>query len=158
MVPLSLHEASLASRNAMLSAKVSKALRKANRGLQLDETDRRILSRSAELLTLILQGSALIERTQCQGLVPSANGLAAFGRAMTALQTLNLAAKADVRFTDLFATYRESVSKLAAGKMLPAEETNTLRLFFSTLADLFQQDVRTTAVQPVPDAVRLGAA
>lgn len=154
MVPLTFHEASLASRNAMLAAKVSKVLRKSRRGGALDEVDRGILSRGAALFTLILQGSALIERTQPAGLTPSAGGLIAFGRAMTALQTLNFVANAQGT-TELFIRYRANVTHLVNGETLPPADLDTLRSLFSTLADLFQQDVRAAAVQPVPDAVRL---
>ena len=152
MVPLSFHEASLASQNAMLSAKVSKALRKVSQEKALDELDRRVLRRGVDLLTLIIQGSALIERTQCPGLVPSAAGITALGRAMTALHVLKLAEIAH-GLTEFFVSYRDNLAHLADGEAIGVQELDALRRFFTTIADLFQRDVRAAAIQPVPDVL-----
>ena len=146
-MPPSFAEVSAASRNAMLSAKVYKALRRAKRGDSLDEREQGALSRGADLLSEVVQGSLLIDRKPLeeQGFYAD---LKAYRHALSALVQQRRVANsgrvdASNDATRVFKAYREDLSSLSAGGRVAEERLDGLAEFFRILSELFFRDVQT---------------
>lgn len=142
MAKLSFAEVSAASRNALLSAKICKALRQLKRGAALDSQQLAVLTRGADLISGAVQGSLLIERRPLEEHGARAD-LKAYTLAVSALEALQqVAANRDA--TDTFKRYRDDLSRLAAGRNLDAQKLEQLLDFFSLLNQFFYKDVQRT--------------
>jgi hypothetical protein len=132
-------EVSSASSNAMLSAKVSKAVRSIKRGGHLDPRAKGVLSRGAELLSEIVQGSLLVDRKPLeQGFRAD---LEAYRHALSALGLLhNAAMERDV--TPVFQAYRDDLLVLSRGGDVAEDHLDQLTSFFGLLGEFFFRDVQ----------------
>ena len=145
-MPLSFAEVSTASRNAMLSAKVCKTVRRAKRGAPLDTRDQRILSHGADLLSEVVQGSLLIDRKHLEERGFYAN-LQAYRHALSALVQLHREKKDEAHqisqdITGVFQTYRTDLASLSQGKKLSETHLERLAEFFQILSGLFFREVQ----------------
>lgn len=147
MADLSFAEVSTASRNAMLSAKVRKALHQVRRNNALGERERGMLTRGATLLSDVVQGSLLIERKPLEEHGSRAD-LKAYSHAISALEMLKLSAT-DKDVTDVFKTYRSDLITLSEGGVIPNDRLEKLESFFALLNEFFFRDV-----QKVPPTVQ----
>jgi hypothetical protein len=141
MADLSFAEISASSRNAMLSIKVCKVLRqlKKNRS-DLDRTQKQVLSRGAQLLSEVVQGSLLIERKSLEERASRAD-LKAYSHAISALEILHQAAT-DADVTEVFKEYRTHLMELAKGHSLGSDQLDRMAQFFGLLNEFFFRDVQ----------------
>lgn len=146
MPNLSLAEVSTASRNAMLSAKVYKTIRRAKRGDPLDAREHGILSRGANLLSEVVQGSLLIDRKPLeeQGFYAD---LKAYRHALSALvqlqQEMEEVRSQPIRdVTHVFKNYRTSLASLSQGNNVSEKQLESLAEFFRLLSEFFFRDVQ----------------
>ncbi|HVG10437.1 MAG TPA: hypothetical protein VNM67_22220 [Thermoanaerobaculia bacterium] len=154
MPNLSLAEVSRASRNAMLSAKVYKTIRRARRGEPLDDREQSILSRGANLLSEVVQGSLLIDRKPLeQGLYTD---LKAYRHALSALVQLQQRIEEEKAeplkdVTRVLRTYRDDLSSLSQGRKVSDIRLSGLAEFFRVLSEFFSRDVQSpTPVRQEP--------
>ena len=140
MTSPALLDLSQASANAMLTARTSKVISGFIRGHALDQRSQVVVTRAAEFLAGIVQGSLLVEGKQHVGFAPSHENLREYDRALSALQALNLVSQ-DASFADLFMSYRERLLRLAGGHAVDEEELKSLRQFFSALSSFFDSDL-----------------
>jgi hypothetical protein len=140
MTSPALLDLSQASANAMLTARTSKVISGFIRGHVLDQRSQVVVTRAAEFLAGIVQGSLLVEGKQHVGFAPSHENLREYDRALSALQALNLVSQ-DASFADLFMSYRERLLRLAGGQAVAEEELKSLRQFFSALSSFFDSDL-----------------
>ena len=145
MVHMSPEATSQASRNAMLAAKVSRALHQIDEGRPLSPKDQRVLQRGGELLNQILQGALLIGgQAAAYGVSPSASGLRAFGKALSAVQQLKeMSEEPDIAAT--FQLFRNELAAVEGGRPIRDEQRAQLRHFFSVLGSVFQRDLEDVA-------------
>ena len=139
-------EVSTASRNAMLSAKVYKTIRHIKRGNPLDQREQGILSRGANLLSEVVQGSLLIDRKPLEERGFYAD-LKAFRHALSALVQQRKVAtngreKALGDVTLALKEYRDDLSRLSDGGIVVEERLDGLAEFFRILSELFFRDVQ----------------
>lgn len=145
MPNLSFAEVSAASRNAMLSAKVSKAIRHARKGVHLDPHEKAILVRGANLLSEVVQGSLLVERKPLeQGCHAD---LKAYRHALSALAQLQREMEKDGTqkmkdVTRVFKGYREDISGLSEGAKVSEKHLGKLEEFFKLLSEFFFRDIQ----------------
>jgi hypothetical protein len=140
MTSPALLDLSQASSNAMLTARTSKVISGCIRGHALDQRSQNVVTRAAEFLAGIVQGSLLVEGKQIAGFAPSHEKLREYDRALSALQALNLVST-DAGFADLFMSYRERLLRLAGGQPVEQAELQDLRQFFSALSSFFDSDL-----------------
>jgi hypothetical protein len=146
MPNLSLAEVGTASRNAMLSAKVYKTIRRVRRGDPLDEREQGILSRGADFLSEVVQGSLLIDRKPLEEKGFYAD-LKAYRHALSALVQLQRevakeGSPVSKDVTGAFKAYRTALSNLSQGKQISEKRLEGLVKFFRILSDLFFRDVQ----------------
>lgn len=139
-------EVSTASRNAMLSAKVYKTIRRLRRGDPMDVQEKGMLARGADLLSAVVQGSLLIDRKPLeeQGFYTD---LKAYRHALSALAQLRREmekdrARANKDVTRVFKGYRDDLTCLSQDKKVPADHLERLAEFFRILSGLFFRDVQ----------------
>ena len=144
MAELGIAERSLASRNAMLSAKVCRAIRSVMKNRDLSQREQAILIRGADLLSNIIEGSLLIGGKQAEEIYSRAD-LRAFSHAVTALEGLsNVSDDADL--TKEFSLYREELESLSkTGDGLGRERLDQLWGFFKGLNQLFYRDIQKSS-------------
>jgi hypothetical protein len=135
-----LPDLSQASANAMLTARTSKVISGCIRGHALDQRGQHVVSRAADFLAGIVEGSLLVDGKQLAGFAPSHENLREYDRALSALQVLNVVSK-DASFADLFLSYRDGLLRLAGGQPVANEELANLRQFFSALSAFFDSDL-----------------
>lgn len=135
-----LPDLSQASANAMLTARTSKVISGFIRGHALDQRGQHVVTRAADFLTGIVEGSLLVEGKQLAGFAPSHENLREYDRALSVLQVLNVVSK-DASFADLFLSYRDWLLRLAGGQPVADEELTSLRQFFSALSAFFDSDL-----------------
>jgi len=146
MPNLSLAEVSRASRNAMLSAKVYKTVRRARRGDPLDAREQSILSRGANLLSEVVQGSLLIDRKPLeQGFYTD---LKAYRHALSALVQLQQRIEEEKAeplkdVTRILRAYRDDLSSLSQGRKVSEARLAGLAEFFRVLSAFFSRDVQS---------------
>jgi hypothetical protein len=140
-------EVSAASRNAMLSAKVSKAVRRARRKAELVPHEREALQRGAQLLSEVVQGSLLIDRKPLESELGSRADLKAYRHAVDALAAIS-STQTDV--TRVFRNYRADLDKLANGSVVASAHLEQLGNFFRALSAFFFKDTQTASVS-VPE-------
>jgi hypothetical protein len=151
MPTLTLSELGQASRNAVLATKVSRVLQAMAAHRALNEQDRRILERGAELLGEIVQGSLVIRGAGPEhGLAPSVLGLEAFSHAMSAVRQIG---EADADLTAVFLHLRERLLLLATGVEPVPDEIPKIQRFFRAIASLFQGDLAVTTLPPTEPAL-----
>lgn len=144
MAELSIAERSLASRNAMLSAKVCKAIRSVMKGSELSQREQEILGRGAELLSKIREGSLLIDHQQV-GETYSRADLKAYSHAVSALERFSVFSS-DGDFTEIFSRFQQDLEKLSNGRNgLSREDATRLWLFFRELNQMFFRDVNNSS-------------
>ena len=141
MTSPALVDLSQASANAMLTARTSKAISGFIRGHGLNDRSQELVTRAAEFLARIAQGSLLVEgRQAASGFAPSHESLRETDRALSALQALNLVSQ-NASFAEVFLSYRERLLRLASGQQVDAEDLKNLRQFFSALSLFFDSDL-----------------
>lgn len=138
-------EISTASRNAMLSAKVYKTVRRARRGDPLSGQEQGILTRGANLLSEVVQGSLLIDRKPLEkGFCAD---LKAYRHALSALVQLEQEVK-KVRtepiqdVTRTLKGYRDDLANLSQGRKISGDRLTGLAEFFRLLSEFFFRDVQ----------------
>ncbi|HEX9942010.1 MAG TPA: hypothetical protein VGG03_08340 [Thermoanaerobaculia bacterium] len=138
-------EVGAASRNAMLSAKVYKTIRRVRRGDPLEEREQGILSRGTDLLSEVVQGSLLIDRKPLEEKGFYAN-LKAYRHALSALVQLQRDENGEGQFskdvTRVFKTYRADLASLSRGRKVSERRLDGLAEFFRILSELFFRDVQ----------------
>jgi hypothetical protein len=140
MTSPALVDLSQASANAMLTARTSKAISGFIRGHGLTDRGQEVVTRAAEFLARIAQGSLLVEGKQAAGFAPSHESLRETDRALSALQALNLVSQ-NASFAEVFLSYRERLLRLASGQPVDGEDLKNLRQFFSALSLFFDSDL-----------------
>jgi len=144
MPDLSFAEASVTSRNAMLSAKISKTLSALAEGVPPDDRAKQVLVRGADLLTTIVQGSILIERKQSSEQAHRAD-LKAYSVALSVIESLRLTAL-DSDLTDLFVKYRDELLKISQGRSISRSMLEPLTSFFAVLTRYFYQELQGSSL------------
>lgn len=146
-------ETAAASRNALLTAKLSKTLRVIVRGGSLGEHDTQAIARGAALLNRIIQGSLTLDQRNEGGLSPSAAGLQEYGKALSAIRMLNNPTLRGQDTTDLLLRYRDRLLLLSSTGQMDANDASELDQFFSSLNSVFyaevQQPITATREEPI---------
>jgi len=135
----SFHEVSEATRNAVLSARLAKALTNYGSGT----TDQKLIQNGVDLLTSIIQGALLVEKRashQASGLSASHQGLQSFGHALSAVEKLDRV-KENTDLAELFLSYREQLGSLSVGRPVDRDIQTELARLFRLLGSLFQEDL-----------------
>ena len=151
----SFSETTAASRNALLTAKLSKTLRVLSKTGVVDERGKHAAERGAALLGRIIQGSLVLEndRPAQGGLSPSSEGLREYGIALSALDRLNSPTSGETRTTEILLKYRDQLLTLAQAGPLDAPSIDELDKFFTTLNTVFysevQQPITSTRQEPI---------
>ena len=144
MASLTIDDLSQTSANAILMARTSKVISGLIRGALMDERSQRVVTRAADFLTRIVEGSLLVEDKQVQGFAPSHENLREYVRALSALQSLKLVSQ-DGSSADMFVRYRERLLQLTTGEHVSDDELQKLRRFFGALSSFFFSDLTRPA-------------
>jgi hypothetical protein len=149
------HDFSAVSRNAVLTATLSKSIRTFSKTGDLSERGAKAASQGAQLLQRILDGSALVQgRAARGGLAPNAPAERKAG-ASEAFREYALALHAIVRSrmrpadsTRLLTTYKDHLVAVSKGTRLPKAQTDELLRFIKHLNSLFFAELHrpTTSV------------
>lgn len=161
MPELSLVEHSHVTKNAMLVAKVAKALRIEPGAEREGQVPNAVLDRGAEFLHRVIESAVLVEdAAEVAGFHASARGLNEFGHALSALRVLKLIVQED-GVAEQLASMRNDLVSLAKGEVISRERRDGLRRFFSVLSKVFEEEVLgipPVSLSPPPSQMHLASA
>lgn len=125
---------------ALLTNKIVQVLQKVEKNIQLENWEKKMLSRGADLVRKIIEGAILIERTEFNSLSPTHEGLSVFGYALSTIEELNLFSKVEM-FTDFFKDLLSQLEDIEKGKDVSSVKLNFLKGFFLALGSAFRGDI-----------------
>lgn len=125
---------------ALLTNKVVQVLQKFGKNIPLEDCEKKMLSRGADLVRKIIEGAILIERTEFNNLSPTHEGLSVFGYALSTIEELNLFSKVEM-FTDFFKDLLSQLEDIENGKIVSSERLNFLKEFFLVLGSAFRGNI-----------------
>ena len=135
-------DTTFSAHNTVVTANVSKALRRLQRGVPLDLMSQRALGLGADLLTNILQGSLFMESADVSGLTrpTSTEDVWAYSHALSVLQEFDLTKRKPLN--DALKEIRDGLRDLAkTGTSTDPIPLDAVEKFFNTLNSIFYTDI-----------------
>jgi hypothetical protein len=140
MTLLGLSEKGQTFKYVILTTKIVQVLQKFGKNNQLEDNEKKILARGAELIEKIIEGAHIVDGVNINNLSPTQEGLSAYGYALSTIESLNLFNKVK-RFTDFFNNLLNQLRNIECGKKENIENINFLKEFFLALGNSFRSDI-----------------
>lgn len=132
------------SRYTVLAANVAKVAKNLQQR-DIEPSERQLMTRAADLVGKIIEGSLFLENRDARGLSNARESLFTVDHAISALKGLTLDPEYSKQLTRIFEDYERDLRLLASGAKIAPIRLTSIRNFFAALGDLFYQDVADSA-------------
>jgi hypothetical protein len=142
----SAHAVGPSSRYTLLANNVSIVLSNLHQN-NINEADRQLMERAANLLRNIVQGSKFVELKDAHALSNPTDNLFTVGHAIQALQNLAKTKGEHVKqVTQVFEAFEGDLRRLSTGEVIDRDRVDAIAKFFDVLGSLFYSDIAQASV------------